>query len=511
MDKPKIRFAGASDAGRVRHNNEDALHLDAERGIFLVVDGIGGQAAGEKAAEIAVGRVRARLERQTGTVEQRIREAITMANNEILEAARGNPQWEGMACVLTVAVLENGSAVVGHVGDSRAYQIRRGRIQKITHDHSPVGEREDNGELSEAEAMRHPRRNEVYRDVGSEEHAPGDADFIELQRIPFEPDSALLLCSDGLSDQVGSGEIQRAVERHAGAPERAVEELIGAANDAGGKDNVTVVVVEGEDFTASAAATRNDAGGGDALGRALWFVAGLALAAAGAWFSRSLWVPAPAVGHARVLAVGRGAAYPTIAAALAAARAGDTIDVAAGEYSEQVHLASGVTVRSHSPRAAILRAAPLANGPAVIADNVQGARLSGFRLLAAKDMPISTGILLQNSSVEVDDVEVDGAGVGVEIRGTASPVLRANAIHDCSNEGVLILGASEPWISHNDIRRNKGAGLAARDGARPAMVGNVFEKNAVEVPEDMRQTLLERNTFLDSGAAAKKAAPRKKE
>jgi serine/threonine protein phosphatase PrpC len=511
MDKPKIRFAGASDPGRVRHNNEDALHLDAERGIFLVVDGIGGQAAGEKAAEIAVGRVRARLERQTGTVEQRIREAITMANNEILEAARGNPEWEGMACVLTVAVLENGSAVVGHVGDSRAYQIRGGRIQKITHDHSPVGEREDNGELSEAEAMRHPRRNEVYRDVGSEEHAPGDADFVELQRIPFEPDSALLLCSDGLSDQVGSKQIQQAVERHAGDPERAVEELIAAANHAGGKDNVTVVVVEGESFTASAASARTVPGGVDAFGRVLWFVAGLAVAAGAAWFSRSLWVPAPVVEHARVLAVGRGAVYPSIAAALAAARAGDTIDVAAGEYNEQVHLANGVTLRSHSPRAAILRAAPLANGPAVIAENVQGARLSGFRILAAKDMPIATGILLRNSSVEVDDVEVDGAGVGVEIRGTASPVLRANAIHDCSNEGVLILGASEPWISHNDIRRNKGADLAARDGARPAMVGNVFEKNAVEVPEDMKQTVAERNTFLDSGAAVKKAAPRKKE
>jgi hypothetical protein len=113
--------------------------------------------------------------------------------------------------------------------------------------------------------------------------------------------------------------------------------------------------------------------------------------------------------------------------------------------------------------------------------------------------------------VEVDDVEVDGAGVGVEIRGTANPELRADAIHDCLNEGVLILGASEPWISHNDIRRNKGAGLAARDGARPAMVGNVFEMNAVQVPEDMKQTVAERNTFLDSGAAAKKAAPRKKE
>ncbi len=222
MVKTKVRCAGSSDPGRVRRNNEDAFHVDQERGIFLVVDGIGGQAAGEKAAAIAVERIRARLERQTGTTEQRIREAITMANNEILRAAGTNPEWEGMACVLTLVVLENGSAVAGHVGDSRLYQMRRGEIRKITHDHSPVGEREDSRELSEADAMRHPRRNEVFRDVGSQEHAPDDADFIELRRFAFEPDSALLLCSDGLSDQVPSAEIRSAVERNAGNPEAAV-------------------------------------------------------------------------------------------------------------------------------------------------------------------------------------------------------------------------------------------------------------------------------------------------
>src|ERR1041384_1996118 len=110
MVKTQIRCAAGSDAGRVRHNNEDAWHADVDRGFFLVVDGIGGQAAGEKAAQIAVERVRARLERQTGTTEQRIREAITMANNEILHAAQANPDWKGMACVLTLVVLENGSA-----------------------------------------------------------------------------------------------------------------------------------------------------------------------------------------------------------------------------------------------------------------------------------------------------------------------------------------------------------------------------------------------------------------
>ncbi|MBZ5727649.1 MAG: protein phosphatase 2C domain-containing protein [Acidobacteriia bacterium] len=500
MVKTKLRCAGASDPGRARRNNEDAFHLDAERGIFLVVDGIGGQAAGEKAAEIAIGRVRARLERQTGTAEQRIREAIAVANNEILRAARGNPEWEGMACVLTVAVLENGSAVVGHVGDSRLYHIRRGEIRKITHDHSPVGEREDAGELSEAEAMRHPRRNEVFRDVGSAEHAPDDADFIEIERIAFEPDSALLLCSDGLSDQVASGEIRRAVERNAGEPERAAGELIEAANRAGGKDNVTVVLVEGEAFTAPRETTAEARAPHVFAGRAAFFLLGIALALAGAWFSRSYWTPPPAAFAPRVLVAGNEGAFASIAAAMAAARPGDTVEVPGGEYREQVHLKSGVTLRSRVPREAVLRAAPLSREAAVIAEDVKDARIAGFNIRADQQMPLAAGILLRNSSVEVDDVDVGGAAVGIEIRG-GSAVLRANAIHDCSSEGVLILGAAAPWLSHNEIRRNKGAGLAARDGARPVLWGNVFEKNAVELPPDMPlETVRERNVFLEPAA-----------
>ena len=125
--KTQLRCAGESHVGMVRQNNEDRVYCDPDRGIFLVVDGIGGQAAGEKAADIAIDRVRARLERQTGTAEERIREAITVANNEILQAAATNPEWQGMACVLTVAVVENGRAIIGHVGDSRLYQIRQRR------------------------------------------------------------------------------------------------------------------------------------------------------------------------------------------------------------------------------------------------------------------------------------------------------------------------------------------------------------------------------------------------
>jgi serine/threonine protein phosphatase PrpC len=481
MVKTRLRFSGASDMGRVRRNNEDAFHIDGDRGIFLVVDGIGGQAAGEKAAEIAVERVRARLERQTGTAEERIREAIAMANNEIVRAAGSNPQWQGMACVLTLALVESDSAVIGHVGDSRLYKIRGGEIRKITHDHSPVGEREDNQELSEAEAMRHPRRNEVFRDVGSEEHRPDDAGFIEVQRIPFEPDAALLLCSDGLSDLVGSLEIRRTVEANAGNPHQAVAELIQAANRAGGKDNVTVLVVEGDQFTKPAVPEPEQRFSGLFAGRGAMMIYGLVGALAIAWLARGYWTPPPLVIAPRTLVVRQGGAYSTIAKAMAEARPGDTVLVRIGEYREQVRLKSGVTLKSMVPREAILRAAPMSGGPAIVADDVRDARVSGFWIDANPPLPLSAGILLNNSPVEIDDTEISGAVTGVEVRGAASPALIGNAIHDCGGEGILISGPSSPWLSHNSILRNRGAGIAARDGARPSLVGNVIEGNSLEL------------------------------
>ncbi len=380
-----------------------------------------------------------------------------------------------MACVLTLAVLENGSAVVGHVGDSRLYQMRRGEIRKITHDHSPVGEREDNRELSEADAMRHPRRNEVFRDVGSEEHTPDDADFIELTSVPFDPDTALLLCSDGLSDLVPSREIRAAVERNAGNPEGAVHELIEAANRAGGKDNVTVLVVEGEQFTAPAAAVAGDSVRAVGARVRRCFAAGFVAAVALGWLTRTMWQPAPVVITPRVIGV-----TSTIAAAMADARAGDTVEVPGGEYREQVRLKDGVTLRARVPREPQLRAAPLSGGPAVIAEGVKGARFSGFRILADAQMPLSVGILLRDSAVEIDDVEVKGAGVGIEIRGSASPALRANAIRDCLAEGVLILGpanavalaqsdSGKPGRGRGGTRRRQA--VAAGQHVRPQRAG----------------------------------------
>ncbi len=245
-----LKAAGDSHPGLQRAINEDRFHCDPARGIFMVIDGVGGQAAGEKAAETALATVRTRLERETGPVEDRVREAIALANNEIHRLASLRAEWQGMACVLTVAIVSDGDVVVGHVGDTRLYKLRAGRIEKLTRDHSPVGEREDAGELSELDAMQHPRRNEVYRDVGSERHEPDDPQFIDVFRQRLETDAALLLCSDGLTDSVPAGVIAEVVSDFAGHPFEIVRGLIDAANAAGGKDNVTVVYAEGPRFAA---------------------------------------------------------------------------------------------------------------------------------------------------------------------------------------------------------------------------------------------------------------------
>jgi serine/threonine protein phosphatase PrpC len=244
----KWRSAAASDPGRMRSENQDRSYVDDARGIFLVVDGLGGHAAGEKAADTALEVIQSELQSEQGDVHERIRGAIAAANNRICGLAEENEAWRGMACVLTLAVLSGDKVVVGHVGDSRLYLIWNGAIRKLTSDHSPVGEREDLGELTEQEAMAHPRRNEVFRNVGSRRRSPQEAGFVEMKEFLFRPDCALLLCSDGLSDLVTSAEICEVIERYHGDPEQVVDDLLDAANRAGGNDNITAVFVAASEF-----------------------------------------------------------------------------------------------------------------------------------------------------------------------------------------------------------------------------------------------------------------------
>jgi serine/threonine protein phosphatase PrpC len=244
------RSAIATDPGLVRESNEDRCFTDDERGVFLVVDGIGGHAGGEIAAELAVDTIRLALLGSRGSAASRVRSAITEANNVIHKTADANPAWHGMSCVLTLALVEENRVTVGHVGDSRLYLIWNGAIRKLTSDQSPVGEQEEAGVLTESEAMRHPRRNEVFVDVGSQPRQLRD-EFIQIRELEFKPDAALLLCSDGLSDLLTSADILAVVEKYDGDPQFVPQALVDSALEAGGRDNVSVVFVAGSGFLGS--------------------------------------------------------------------------------------------------------------------------------------------------------------------------------------------------------------------------------------------------------------------
>ncbi len=341
--KANLRFAAASDPGKRRKNNEDRYYIDPDRGIYAVIDGVGGHAAGETAAGLAVDVIRERLERPTGSPEERIREAITLANNEILRLSRTRLEWNGMACVLTVVLIEDDIATVGHVGDSRLYLLRAGEIEKVTHDHSPVGEREDHGEISEAEAMRHARRNEIFRDVGSSERNPDDTGFIEMESFPMPDDGLLLLCSDGLTDLVSSAEVRAGIERYAPDFDAAIRALIDAANEAGGKDNITIVIVAGPAYGDAHFFVRDKTTTVRTSVSLSWIflVCGLLLGAVGGYLTPGIWTRFASAGP-RTFTVGPAG----ITAALNHAHAGDTVVIPQGRYRERIELRQGVTLRA---------------------------------------------------------------------------------------------------------------------------------------------------------------------
>ena len=476
-----LRAAGATDAGLQREVNEDRLHCDAERGVFAVIDGVGGQAAGGKAADIAVDLLRERLARDTGTIADRIRDGITAANNEIHRLATTRAEWNGMACVLTIAIVRNGKVTFGHVGDTRLYKLRADRIEKLTRDHSPVGEREDASEITERQAMRHPRRNEVYRDVGSEIHDRRDRDFIDVDDVPFEPDAALLLCSDGLTDLVDSMTIARTVSQWAGDPDSVVRELIAAANAAGGKDNVTAVYVEGEQFAASqygrTAIQSHSAAGpfnvekissGKSTNRLVRLaIIALLVGVAATFALRAFgWTFADMRELAGRLPFQSGPIQRTVEAtgsiadALRDAPPGSVITVEPGVYREQIALRSGVRLESRVPRGATIRlpaAVPddAADVAAVIARNASGASFVGFNVSGDSASPLPIGILVQDSSILIADVAITGATLAaVELAGGGSSSLMASDIRDNHGSALVVRDGHAPYVSHNTFARN---------------------------------------------------------
>jgi serine/threonine protein phosphatase PrpC len=526
-----LTAAGNTDPGLQREVNEDRFHVDVARGVFVLVDGIGGQAAGGKAADVALTMLRAWLERETGPTADRVREAITIANNEIHRVASTRPEWTGMACVLTVALVREHVATIGHVGDTRLYKLRGdGGIAKVTRDHSPVGEREDANEISEIEAMRHRRRNEVYRDVGSEPHEQTDPGFIDLLEIPFEPDAALLLCSDGLTDLVESGTINQIVTQLSGRPDEVVNALIDAANDAGGKDNVTVVYVEGELFAASRARSRVVSSAAQALGAprrerrttsrrvvrtALVALLAIVITLAAVRWGPSWPLPAPSVVVPPAPTSGVVIVRPTesIADALGRAQPGSQVVVEPGEYRERLVLKDGVRVVSRVPRGATIRLPGAASEaePAVVAVDVSNAEFVGFRIIGDAATPLGTGVLVKGANLSIVDVEITGAlTVAIELNQMAGGSVTGSDIHDNPGPALAIRSGASPRIAHNVFARNglserARASVIIEDDTEPSIVGNVFQgvspKVFLSLGDAARLSLMRENWFPDSAAS----------
>jgi serine/threonine protein phosphatase PrpC len=224
-----------TDTGRKRRRNEDAYVCEPP--LFAIADGMGGAQAGEVASRLAAAALK-ESGAETGG-EQRISDLIQEANRRVYDRSSTDPKTSGMGTTITVALVEHGNVAFGHVGDSRAYLIRDGRMEQVTEDHSLVNELMKSGKLSPEEAESHPQRSVITRALGTDP----DVD-VDTFTIAAEVGDVFLLCSDGLTDMVGEREILELVERNQRDIDAALKSLVKAANRSGGEDNITVVAFE---------------------------------------------------------------------------------------------------------------------------------------------------------------------------------------------------------------------------------------------------------------------------
>ena len=242
----RLVFAAATDVGRMRKNNEDSYL--SSKPVAAVADGMGGHSAGEVASAIAIEELatlgdRGPWENETAATDD-LKKAILRANRRIREMAASDHKLNGMGTTL-VALLEDGDMVhVANVGDSRGYLLRQSELSQVTVDHSLVQELVDDGRLSPEDAERHPQRSVITRALGIEPEVEFDLFTYKLQ-----VGDRLLLCSDGLSDVVGTTQIRNVLLR-VRSPQKAARQLVTVANEQGGPDNITVIVVDAVDESA---------------------------------------------------------------------------------------------------------------------------------------------------------------------------------------------------------------------------------------------------------------------
>jgi len=250
----KIRYAAASDIGRVRKNNEDAFIANPALGIFAVADGMGGHASGEVASRIAVESLQDSLTRVSREKDAPLMQdrtavlsspanvlvnAIRLANQKIYKSSLEKAEYKGMGTTLVAVYFSGTSSVVAHVGDSRLYQIRGQAISQVTADHSLVWEQYKQGLIAKADLSSSPYKNVITRALGLQPTVD-----VEVQELVTQPADSLILCSDGLSDLVLDEELRQVCQEVSGDLNRACGELTRLANQRGGKDNITVLLIQ---------------------------------------------------------------------------------------------------------------------------------------------------------------------------------------------------------------------------------------------------------------------------
>ncbi len=241
-------YFGITDVGRVRHNNEDTFVAENLSGknvvLACVIDGVGGYVGGEVAAALAKEVIQEHCKKSAAPPLIMLKEALVAANERIYQEKLQNQEYNKMACVATLALADvlHNKFYYAHVGDTRLYLLRDDTLVKVSKDQSFVGFLEDTGRLTEKAAMTHPRRNEIDKALGFDAHIITTDNYIETGESPFLPGDLLLLCSDGLTDMINREQILTALIKHKTLFEKG-KALIQAANDAGGNDNITVVLV----------------------------------------------------------------------------------------------------------------------------------------------------------------------------------------------------------------------------------------------------------------------------
>jgi len=250
----RITCDALSDVGRKRKGNEDAHFMSEEQRLYVVADGMGGHAAGEVASRVAVDAIAEFVELTGGNQEitwpfglddsisyegNRLKTAVRHANSRVIEATRESAEYEGMATTVAAVLVDGDVANLAHVGDSRIYLWSGDAIEQLTRDHSWVNEQIENGAISPEQARSHPLRNVVTRALG------GRADLVvDIQSRRMQAGDMLLLCSDGLTTMLADDEIAAILREAQGDVAKAAKELVTAANERGGEDNITVVLLK---------------------------------------------------------------------------------------------------------------------------------------------------------------------------------------------------------------------------------------------------------------------------